>query len=69
MMVPWLSLCASNAGDVGSIPDQGTEIPRAVGCSQEDEPAGGEYKSQAVSQSRSAFLSFSPHCSSQCSIY
>ena len=40
-MVPWLSLCASNAGDVGLIPDRGTEIPRAVGCSQEDERGGG----------------------------
>ena len=26
-MVQWLRLCASNAGDTGSIPGQGTKIP------------------------------------------
>lgn len=36
-MVLWLSLCASNEGGAGSISGQGTEIPLAVGCSQEDE--------------------------------
>ena len=29
-MVQWLRLCASNAGDTGSIPGQGTKIPHAA---------------------------------------
>ena len=28
--VQWLGLCASTAGDLGSIPDQGTKIPYAI---------------------------------------
>ena len=30
MEVQWLGLCASTAGDMGSIPGQGTKIPHAV---------------------------------------
>ena len=30
-VVQWLRYCASNAGGAGSIPDQGTKIPRALG--------------------------------------
>ena len=33
-MVRWLRLCASTAGDMGSIPGWGTEIPCAAQCSQ-----------------------------------
>ena len=29
LVVQWLRLCASNAGDMGSIPGQGTKIPHA----------------------------------------
>ena len=29
-MVQWLRLCASNTGDAGSIPGQGTKIPNAA---------------------------------------
>ena len=28
--VQWLTLCTSNEGDTGSIPGQGTKIPRAA---------------------------------------
>ena len=31
LVVQWLRLCASNAGDVGSIPAGGTKIPYATG--------------------------------------
>ena len=31
-MVQWLKLYASNAGDAGSIPGQGTKIPHTVLC-------------------------------------
>ena len=30
LVVKWLRLCASNAGDAGSIPGQGTKIPYAT---------------------------------------
>ena len=33
---PWLGLCASNAGAVGSIPGQGTKILHAEQYSQEN---------------------------------
>ena len=29
-MVRWLRFCASNAGDTGSIPGQGTKIPQTM---------------------------------------
>ena len=32
LKVQWLRLHASNAGDVGSIPGQGTKILHATGC-------------------------------------
>ena len=31
-MVQWLRLCTSNAGGMGLIPGQGTEIPHATRC-------------------------------------
>ena len=34
LVVQWLRLCASNAGDVGSIPAGGTKIPYATGHDQ-----------------------------------
>ena len=34
LVVQWLRLGASNARDVGWIPDRGTKIPHAVQCSQ-----------------------------------
>ena len=34
LVVQWLRLGASNARDVGWIPDWGTKIPHAVQCSQ-----------------------------------
>ena len=35
-MVQWLRLCASNAKGMGSIPVQGTKIPHAAQCGQEN---------------------------------
>ena len=34
LVVWWLRLCASKAGDTGLIPGRGTKIPRAIWCSQ-----------------------------------
>ena len=34
LAVQWLRLCTSNAGGVGSVPDQRTKIPHAVWCGQ-----------------------------------
>ena len=36
LMVQWLRLPASNAGDVGSIPGQGTKIPHASGTKNQN---------------------------------
>ena len=36
LVVQWLRLCAANAGDMGSIPGQGTKIPYVVQGSQTD---------------------------------
>ena len=33
-MVQWLRLHSSNAGGIGSTPDQGTEILHAIHCGQ-----------------------------------
>ena len=30
LVVQWLGLCASTAGDMGSIPGRGTKIPQAM---------------------------------------
>ena len=32
--VQWLRFCASNAGGMGLIPGQGTEVPHAAECGQ-----------------------------------
>ena len=32
--VQWLGLCTSTAGDVGSIPGRGSQIPQAFWCGQ-----------------------------------
>ena len=34
VVVQWLRLHAANAGDLGSIPGQGTKIPHAAQCGQ-----------------------------------
>ena len=47
LVVQWLELCASTAGDMGSIPGQGTKIPYAIRCGSREE--GGEKSSPAVS--------------------
>ena len=36
LVVPWLRLCTSTAGDTGSIPRQGTKIPLVLGAVQKD---------------------------------
>ena len=38
-----LRLCASNAGDAGSIPGQGTKIPHAVWCGQKKKKKDVKY--------------------------
>ena len=42
-MVQWLRLCASTAGDTGSIPGQGTKTLPAVWCSQKKEEYRGDF--------------------------
>ena len=42
LAVQWLRLCASQAGGVGLIPGQGTEIPHAAWCGQKRK--GGKKK-------------------------
>ena len=37
LLVQQLGLCAFTAEDAGSIPGQGTEMPKAVWCSQKKE--------------------------------
>ena len=37
LFVPWFRLCASTAGDTGSLPGQGTRILQAMLCGQERE--------------------------------
>ena len=34
LVVQWLGLCASTAGDIGFIPGGGTKIPSAAQCGQ-----------------------------------
>ena len=34
LVVQWLGLCASTAGDMGSIPGQATNVPHAAQCGQ-----------------------------------
>ena len=36
LVVQWLRRQASNEGDMGSIPGQGTKIPHAMQCSQKE---------------------------------
>ena len=36
LVVQWLRICASTAGDVGLIPGWGTKIPHAIGHSQKN---------------------------------
>ena len=36
LVVQWLRLCTSNAGDTGSISDQGTKTPHALQHSQKN---------------------------------
>ena len=47
LAVQWLRLCASNAGDVSSSPDRGTEILHATLCSQKKKKADLQVSSYA----------------------
>ena len=38
LAVQWLRLCASNTGDMGSIPDRETKIPGAAGSVAKTKP-------------------------------
>ena len=45
-MVQWLRLHASDAGDVGLIPGQGTKIPHAMGRGQKEKKNQGPVQAE-----------------------
>ena len=61
LVVQWLRLCASTAGDVGLIPGWGTKIPHAIGHSQKNIPYASILLTYYYTNGSLFFLSFFSH--------